>query len=53
MVEVNGEVEVMIPTTVLLIRAIQAVLVSVTHSQDVYTAVVGAQEVVRRACGDS
>lgn len=53
MIEVNGEVEVMIPTTVLLIRAIQAVLVSVTHKQDGYTAVVGAQEEVWRACGDS
>lgn len=53
MLEVNGKVAVMIPTTVLLIRTIQAVLVSVTHSRDVYTAVVGAQEVVRRACGNS
>lgn len=41
-----------IPTTVFLIRAIQAVLVSITHVGDVNTAVVGTQEVVRRACSD-
>ena len=43
---------ILIPTTVVLIRAVQAVLVSVTHVRVVDAAVVGTQEVGRRACRD-
>lgn len=42
-----------IPTTVFLIRAIQTVLVSITHIGVVNTAMVRTQEVIRGACGDS
>lgn len=41
-----------IPTTVLLIRSIQTVLVSITNVGVVNAAVVGTQEVVRGTRGD-
>lgn len=47
----NSEV-IVSPTTVFLIRAIQAVLVSITHIRVVDAAVVRTQEVGRRAGGD-
>lgn len=53
MVKVNVEVKNVIPTAVLLIRTIQAVLVSIAHSGEGNTAMLRAQEVVWRACCDS
>lgn len=47
----KSEIKV-IPTTVVLIRAVQAVLVSITHVRVVDAAVVRTQEVGRRACSD-
>lgn len=41
-----------IRTTIFLIRAIQAVLVSITNIEATDAAMIGTQEVVWRACGD-
>lgn len=51
--EHKKKIEVIVtPTAVFLIRAIQAILVSITHIGVVDAAVVRTQEVGRRACSD-
>lgn len=49
----NVEVKNVIPTAVLLIGSIQAVLVSIAHSGDGNTAMLRAQEVIWWACCDN